>query len=370
VYPEWTTGFWQCKLRYSNQSQVMDVVQGYLDRQIPISLIIIDFYSWNDPAAPLGKENTLGDETLPTTCWPDAKLMVEQLKEQGVELMISPYSHSVANTSHNYASAASRGLLATDGTGRPALGYAGGFVYDLFNTAARAYAFGAMQDGYINQYGLHHFWLDCNEPCGGTNNGTFGNDFVYNEGKWPAAFVGAAYPHMVSQMLYEGMGAPGKPYAGDNVMLGRSAWAGTQRFGGAVWSGDTQSTWDDFNQQFRAGLNMAMSGIPYWTTDIGGFDGGDTTSGDFRELIVRWFQWGAFCPLFRLHGARKGPTWPPGEPGLCGDTSSNEVSVKIACDRQPNENLFHFLVHDHSCLISISRSQMTEIGRHLRYSCN
>jgi alpha-D-xyloside xylohydrolase len=325
VWPAWTTGFWQCKLRYSNQSQIMDVVQEHLDRQIPISLIIIDFYNWNDPAAPADRQNTLGDETLPATCWPDPKQMVQQLKERGVELMVSPYSHSVSKTSKNYETAALQGLLALDKTGQPALGYAGGYVYDLFNPAARSFAWGKMQDGYIEQYGLHHWWLDCDEPCGGTNNGTFGNDFVYNNGTWPAAFVGAAYPHMLDRMVFEGEGAPGKEYALDNVMLGRSAWAGSQRFGGAVWSGDTSSTWDDFNQQFRAGLNMAMSGIPYWTTDIGGFGGGDTTSPDFRELIVRWFQWGAFCPLFRLHGARNGPTWPPGDAGLCGASPSNEI---------------------------------------------
>ena len=68
-----------------------------------------------------------------------------------------------------------------------------------------------------------------------------------------------------------------------------------------------------------------MSGFPYWTTDIGGFDHGDTTSSDFRELIVRWFQYGAFCPLFRLHGIRKGPAWPPGQAGVCGSTPSNEL---------------------------------------------
>jgi alpha-D-xyloside xylohydrolase len=95
VWPAWTTGFWQCKLRYSNQSQIMDVVQGYVDREIPISLIIIDFFSWNDPTAPKDRQNTLGDETLPASCWPDPKQMVQRLKELGVELMVSPYSHSV-----------------------------------------------------------------------------------------------------------------------------------------------------------------------------------------------------------------------------------------------------------------------------------
>ena len=107
--------------------------------------------------------------------------------------------------------------------------------------------------------GLHHWWLDCDEPCGGTNNGTYATDWLYNNGKWPAGFVGAAYPQMLERTVYEGMGAPGKEFEHDNVMLGRAAWAGSQRYGGAVWSGDTSSTWRDLNQQFRAGLNMALA---------------------------------------------------------------------------------------------------------------
>jgi alpha-D-xyloside xylohydrolase len=96
VWPEWTSGFWQCKLRYANQTQIMAVATEYVRKQIPISLIIIDFFSWNDPVK---KINTIGDETLPASCWPDPKLMVDQLKEMGVELMVSPYSHSVGKAS-------------------------------------------------------------------------------------------------------------------------------------------------------------------------------------------------------------------------------------------------------------------------------
>ena len=88
------------------------------------------------------------------------------------------------------------------------------------------------------------------------------------------------------------------------LMLCRSAWAGSQRYGAAVWSGDIPATFESFNIQVRAGLNMAMSGIPWWTTDIGGFLGGDAEDPVFRELLVRWFEYGAFCPLFRLHGER------------------------------------------------------------------
>jgi alpha-D-xyloside xylohydrolase len=97
-------------------------------------------------------------------------------------------------------------------------------------------------------------------------------------------------------MLAEGEKAP--------LFLIRSAWAGSQRYGAAVWSGDIMSTFSSLRTQVKAGLNMAMSGIPWWTADIGGFRGGDPTDPNFRQLIVRWFQYGAFCPIFRIHGHR------------------------------------------------------------------
>jgi len=256
VWPEWSSGFWQCKLRYSNQSQAMAVANEYVRRNIPLSLMVIDYFSWDDPVK---KVNTIGDETLPASCWPDPALMVEALKAIGVELMISPYSHSVGNESHYFAEAASKRFLAIDRNGEPAPSYAGGYAYDLFQPAARAFAWNAMQSGYVRQYGLHHWWLDCDEPCGGTNNGSYATDWLYNNGTWPSAFVGAAYPQMLERTVDDGMRAAG--LADDNVMLGRAAWAGSQRLGGGVWSGDTSSTWQDLNQQFRAGLNMVMSGI-------------------------------------------------------------------------------------------------------------
>ena len=89
------------------------------------------------------------------------------------------------------------------------------------------------------------------------------------------------------------------------VLLCRSAWAGSQRYGAAVWSGDIDSTFEDLRRQIPAGLNIGLSGIPWWTTDIGGFKGGDIGSPSFRELLVRWFQFGVFSPLCRLHGVRQ-----------------------------------------------------------------
>ena len=120
------------------------------------------------------------------------------------------------------------------------------------------------------------------------------------------------------QGFYEHMRAAGQK---EIVNLCRSGWAGSQRWGAAIWSGDISSTWETFRGQVRAGLNMAMSGIPWWTTDIGGFYGGRIDDPDFRELLVRWFQWSLFCPLFRLHGVRE-----PRTTGGAGSTgAANEV---------------------------------------------
>ena len=106
---------------------------------------------------------------------------------------------------------------------------------------------------------------------------------------------------MQQQALYEGMKSAGET---EIISLGRAGFAGSQRYGAAIWSGDIHSTWEDLRQQVCAGLNIGLSGIPWWTTDIGGFFGGEVDTPYFRELIVRWFQYGVFCPLFRLHGWR------------------------------------------------------------------
>jgi len=320
VYPEWTSGFWQSKNRYHNQTQIMDVARGYQERSLPLQLMIIDYYNW----AP----NPLGDETLPAQCWPDPAAMVQELKDMGIELMISPYFHAIAGTSKYFADAERKHLLALDAdSGKPVTAYDDAYIYDLFQPEARAFAFAAVKKGYIDPYDLHHWWLDCDEPCGLNFNDPNRTtaDLLYNNGTWPASFVGSAYPHMLDQMVYEGMTASDSKYKHDNVMLARSAWAGSQKFGGAVWSGDTSSNFINLNQQFRAGLNLVMSGLPYWTTDIGGYAGGDIDSPSFRQLIVRWFQWGAFCPLFRLHGSRGGGPNEEGGTQCGGSGASNEV---------------------------------------------
>jgi alpha-D-xyloside xylohydrolase len=168
--------------------------------------------------------------------------------------------------------------------------------YDATNPDARRYVWGKVQAGY-KRHGIRAFWLDACEP-----------EILADHPEGARYFLGeglevqGVYPREHARGFHEGLVAEGE---NEVVLLCRSAWAGSQRHGAAVWSGDIESTFEALAAQIPAGLNMGISGIPWWTTDIGGFRHGDPTTAYFRELVVRWFQFGAFCPLFRLHGVRE-----------------------------------------------------------------
>jgi alpha-D-xyloside xylohydrolase len=168
--------------------------------------------------------------------------------------------------------------------------------YDATHPEARRYVWDKVRRGYFD-HGVRVWWLDADEP---EMYPMDPENVRYYLGDGRA--VTNIYPLHHAQGFYEGMRAEGET---EIISLSRSAWAGSQRYGAAVWSGDVSSTFEALQVQVRAGLNIALSGIPWWTTDIGGFHGGDPESPYFRELIVRWFQYGAFCPIFRLHGFRE-----------------------------------------------------------------
>ena len=136
--------------------------------------------------------------------------------------------------------------------------------------------------------------------------------------------MGNTYPVDYARTFFEGMQASGQK---NIVNLLRCAWAGSQKYGALVWSGDIASSWSSFRNQLSAGLNMGLAGLPWWTTDIGGFHGGNPDDENFRELFVRWFQWGAFCPVMRLHGDREPRQPQVGEGGgaACCSGAANEV---------------------------------------------
>jgi alpha-D-xyloside xylohydrolase len=295
MLPDWAAGFWQCKLRYRSQQELLAVAREHVvERGLPLSAIVADFFHWTH----------LGDWRFDPAEWPDPAGMVRELAELGVQLMVSVWP-SVSPLSENYRTMEREGLLVGTEQGVPfhAPWKDKGFdtempvaFYDPTNPAARSFVWDRIRRNYLD-LGIRAFWLDACEPelqPGHPQNLSF------HAG--PGAEVANAYPLEHARAFHEGLRAAGEE---DSVLLCRSVWAGSQRYGAALWSGDIGADWDALRAQVRAGLNTALSGIPWWTTDIGGFHGGDPESPEYRELIVRWFQYGAFCPLFRLHGFRE-----------------------------------------------------------------
>ena len=294
VLPEFAAGFWQCKLRYQNQAELLGVAREYKRRGLPLSVIVVDYFHWA----------MMGDWSFDPQCWPDPGAMVRELRELGVELMVSVWP--TVNPDHpEYGELCEQGFITRTERGLPAEHcmtdtYATGRAYiqyyDATHPGARAHLWKKLRENYY-RHGIRVFWLDACEP---EYNHKDHDHLRYHLGNGQA--VGNYYPFSHQQGISEGLRAAGEK---EIIMLCRSAWAGSQRWGAAVWSGDIASTFAVLRQQVRAGLNMALSGIPWWTTDIGGFHGGDVNDPVFRELIVRWFQYGVFCPLFRLHGVRE-----------------------------------------------------------------
>ena len=298
--PTWASGFWQSRLRYRTQDELVAVAREYKRRDLPLSVIVADFFHWS----------AMGDYRFDPAEWPDPDAMVAELKELSVELMVSIWP-TVSPLSENYSEFFDRGLLIGADQGvefqqtiqdkgmRAPMPVA---FYDPTNPATREYVWSLVKENYLAR-GIRVFWLDASEPE--LNPAHPANLSLY---AGPGAEVASVYPRDNTRLFADGMAAAGQE---QTVFLCRSAWAGSQRFGAAVWSGDIPATWESLRRQVRAGLNIAISGIPWWTTDIGGFHGGDPRDPAYQELIVRWFQYGVFCPLFRLHGDRE-PRVPTG----------------------------------------------------------
>lgn len=286
-FPEDRMGLWQCKLRYRTQEEVLEVARRYQKEGIKIDQIVIDFFHWT----------VQGDWKFDEKYWPDPKAMVDELHSMGIKVIVSVWP-SVDRKSENFWPMLDRGLLIK--TERGALqtyDFQGDCVeIDVFNPETRKYVWEVCKKNYYD-FGIDAFWLDNSEP----DFGVYDFDhYRYIDG--PALSCSNIYPQLYSRVFYDGMKAEGE----ENIVnLLRCAWAGSQKYGNVVWSGDVPSTFEAFYDQLQAGLNMGLAGIPWWTTDIGGFHGGVTEDPDFQELLVRWFQFGTFCPVMRIHGNRR-----------------------------------------------------------------
>ncbi len=287
MMPEFGLGFWQCKLRYYNQQQVVDIASEYKRRGIPLDVLVIDYYHWK----------RCGDYRFDEEYFPNPKEMVQQLHDMGIETMVSVWPQ-VDWRSENYEEMKQQGLLVKSNAGIDVqmLFHGNNVFMDPTNPRNRKYVWDKCRKNYAD-LGIHTFWLDEAEPEFGTYEY---DNYRYHAG--PVEEIGNIYPREYARMFYEGQKEMGQEHI---VNLIRCAWAGSQRYGALVWSGDIMSTYEDFRKQICAGIHMGLCGIPWWTTDIGGFHGGYTEKPEFREMLVRWFQFGTFCPVMRLHGCRQ-----------------------------------------------------------------
>ncbi|MER5935774.1 glycoside hydrolase family 31 protein [Streptomyces sp. NPDC001928] len=312
LLPEWASGFWQSKLRYRTQDELLAVAREYKERGLPLSVIVCDFFHWPH----------MGDWRFEESEWPDPAAMVKELAELGVRLAVSVWP-TVEPDSDTFDELRASGHLVRDTDGglltfpwpsrsteepmRP-MAY-----YDATHPGARAALWRRLHDNYL-ALGVSCFWLDACEP---DLSREAAERAVYAAG--PASEAAHLYPVLHTRAVAEGLAK-----AGDDrpLSLVRSAWAGSQKYGSALWSGDIPTTFDSLSRQIRAGLNVAMSGIPWWNTDIGGFGGGNPDDPAYREVLIRWFQYGTFSPVMRLHGDRE-----PNHPTFSADMSGgpNEV---------------------------------------------
>jgi len=286
MMPEYGMGYWQCKLRYRTQDELMAVAREHKRRGLPLDVIVVDFFHWT----------MQGDFKFEPRDWPDPEGMVRELREMGIEPVVSVWP-TIDERSENFGKMASKGyLVSADRGSNLHMTWMGNTVfYDATHPGAQKFVWERCKENYYDK-GIRCFWLDEAEPEYGPYD--FDN---YRYWAGPALSCTNTYPVGYAKGFYEGLKQVGEK---DIMSLVRCAWAGSQKYATLTWSGDIYSSFRSMREQLQAGLSMAMAGIPWWTSDIGGFIGGDISDPAFRELLVRWFQWGAFCPVFRMHGER------------------------------------------------------------------
>lgn len=305
MLPRWAMGFWQSRERYKTQRDVISTIQEFRKRQIPIDNIVMDWSYW--------KEDAWGSQDFDSARFPDPKGMIDSLHNlYNTHFMISAWPKFYEGIP-NYKLFDDKGWLykqsikdsVRDWIGK---GYVSTF-YDAFNPGARD-LFWSLLSKHLFSKGVDAWWMDASEPDV-LSNATieYRKQLMNPTDLGPAAQYFNPYALMNAQGIYEGQR---KENPDQRVfILTRSGFAGLQRYSAATWSGDIASRFDELARQIPAGLNFSMSGLPYWTTDIGGFfvedkydkpnPAGEAQT-EWRELQARWHQYGAFCPLFRTHG--------------------------------------------------------------------
>ena len=311
IMPKWAMGFWQSRERYKTQDEILGALKEFRQRQIPVDNIVLDWSYW--------PQDAWGSHEFDKARFPDPKGMVDSIHAMNAQMMISVWPKFYITTEH-YKEFDANGWMyqqavkdsIRDWIGQ---GYISSF-YDAYAEGARKLFWQQMKD-HLYPLGIDAWWMDASEP-----NIRDCTDMEYRKALCGPTALGPstkffnAYALMNAQAIYEGL----REVDPDRriFQLTRSGFAGLQRYATATWSGDIATRWEDMKAQISAGLNFAMSGIPYWTMDIGGFcverryekaqrefnqtgkENADLK--EWRELNTRWYQFGAFTPLFRSHG--------------------------------------------------------------------
>ncbi|ADQ80260.1 glycoside hydrolase family 31 [Paludibacter propionicigenes WB4] len=304
IMPKWAMGFWQSRERYKTQAEIVGTLKEFRNRQIPIDNIVLDWNYW--------PETEWGSHEFEKSRFPNPKGMVDSIHALDARIMISVWPKFYHNTEH-FKEFESKGWMymqAVKDSIRDWVGpgYVGSF-YDAYSADARKLFWKQMKD-HLYPLGLDAWWMDASEP-----NVRDCTDMPYRKALCGPTALGPsteyfnAYALMNAEAIYDGQ--RGEDNNKRVFLLTRSGFSGLQRYSTATWSGDIATRWEDMKAQISAGINFSMSGVPYWTMDNGGFcverryemaKEGSADRDEWRELNVRWHQFGAFVPLFRTHG--------------------------------------------------------------------
>ncbi|MBL0300558.1 MAG: DUF5110 domain-containing protein [Cytophagaceae bacterium] len=302
MFPLWTFGYFQSKERYKSQGELVGVVKKYRELGVPLDGIIQDWQYW-------GNNYLWNAMDFLNPEFENPQKMVNDVHALNAHMTISIWN-SFGPKTLQYAELDKIGALMNfvtwpqSGSEKwpPNPNYPSGVkVYDPFNPEARNIYWKYLNKG-IFSLGMDGWWMDSSEPDhldfkpSDMNNKTFLGSFRKVRNAFPLMTVGGVYDHQreVSD-------------AKRVFILTRSAFAGQQRYGANTWSGDVNSSWTALRNQISAGLNFSLTGIPYWNSDIGGFFLWNfrkkLNDPEYRELYLRWLQFGTFCPMMRSHGA-------------------------------------------------------------------
>lgn len=275
LFPKAAYGFWQCRERYSSQAQMLEAARQFRSNNIPVDFIVQDWQYWGN--------HGWGAYQWDLSHYPDPTNMIAQLHALHFKYMISVWSNPQGVVGHALA-AMPDGLIP------------GSQWMDVFNPAVRRLRWKYMDQAFFS-IGADGWWQDATEPGDDGNSVNGVQCFAGSANR-----VRNAYPLFANEATYDGQ--RGTDSSKRVVILSRNGYLGQQRYAAAVWSGDIRGDWLTLARQIRAGLNYSITGLPYWTTDTGGFfhPRNQYTSPDYNELLTRWFEWSTFCPILRIHG--------------------------------------------------------------------